>query len=165
VRWAIEQLALAPTDRVLEIGSGSGIAVALAAERLTRGCIVGIDRSALQVRRARALNHTAIVAGRAKLDRLSLEHAPDVLGERGFAKVFAVNVNAFWSTPAPSLATLRRLLQRKGRAYLVYEPPSAAKLSELGRTLPLLLQEAGFVAIECRQAAPPLERLLCVSGT
>src|SRR5688572_18911216 len=111
VRWAIEQLALAPTDRVLEIGSGSGLAVALAAERLTRGCITAIDRSALQVKQARALNRNAIAAGRARVERLSLEQAPDVFGNGGFAKVFAINVNAFWTTPTPSLACLRRLVQ------------------------------------------------------
>jgi SAM-dependent methyltransferase len=164
VRWAIDQLELAASDRVLEIGSGAGLAVALAAERLTRGCVTGIDRSALQVRKARALNGSAIAGGRARVDQLSLERAPDVLGDAAFTKVFAINVNAFWTTPRPSLTSLRRLLRRNGRAYLVYEPPSAAKLRELANTLPLLLQQAGFVAVQCRYARQPIERLICVSG-
>jgi protein-L-isoaspartate O-methyltransferase len=164
VRWAIDQLELAASDRALEIGSGSGLAVALAAERLTRGCITGIDRSALQVSKARALNDAAIAAGRASVEQLSLERAPEVLGDAAFTKVFAINVNAFWATPVPSLTSLRRLLRRNGRAYLVYEPPSAAKLRQLAKTLPLLLQQAGFVAVECRHAPGPAARLICVSG-
>lgn len=164
IRWAIEQLALTSTERVLEIGAGPGLAVALAAERLTRGSISAIDRSALQASKARALNRTAIAAGRASVAELSLERAPDILGEGRFDKVFAINVNAFWTTPGVSLASLYRLLRPSGRACLVYEPPSAAKLSELSRSLPLLLQESGFTAVECHRAPPPA-RLICVSGT
>jgi cyclopropane fatty-acyl-phospholipid synthase-like methyltransferase len=164
VRWAIDQLELAASDRVLEIGSGSGLAVALAAERLTRGCITGIDRSALQVSKARALNDSAIAAGRASVEKLSLERAPEVLGDAAFRKVFAINVNAFWAKPGPSLTSLHRLLRRNGRAYLIYEPPSAAKLRELANTLPLLLQQAGFVAVQCRHAPSPAARLICFSG-
>jgi len=46
-----------------------------------------------------------------------------------FDPVLAINVNAFWTAPATSLASLARLLRPGGRAYLVYEPPSASRLN------------------------------------
>lgn len=165
VRWAVEQLELQPTDRVLEIGSGPGLAIALVAEQLPRGNITAIDRSVLQVKKARTLNRDLIDAGKAQIEQVSVEQAPEVLGEGAYAKILAINVNAFWTTPGPSLASLRRLLAGKGRVYLVYEPPGAARLGELERTLPALLRQAGFTAVKCHRAPKPLERLLCVRAT
>lgn len=43
------------------------------------------------------------------------------------------NVNAFWTAPAPSITSARRLLRRRGRLYVIYEPPSAARLASMWR--------------------------------
>jgi hypothetical protein len=53
-------------------------------------------------------------------------------------------VNAFWTAPVPSLGALERLLQPRSTAYLVYEPPSAARLDALQRSLPAQLEAQGF---------------------
>lgn len=147
IHWAVAQLSPRPTDRILEIGCGPGHAVRLLCGYLTHGSITAIDRSALQVARARANNASCVASGRARIEQLALDTAASGLGEHAFAKVFAVNVNAFWTDPVPSFAALARLLRPRGRAYLVYEPPSAASVGRLARTLKQLASDTGF-AIE-----------------
>ncbi|MEK8108935.1 methyltransferase domain-containing protein [Micromonospora sp. M12] len=51
-RWAVETMAVAPDDQVLEIGCGRGAAVSLVADQLTTGRIVAIDRAATMVKMA-----------------------------------------------------------------------------------------------------------------
>jgi SAM-dependent methyltransferase len=161
IRWAVEQLAVRAPDHVLEIGCGSGLAVALLGPRLSRGAITAIDRSALQVARARALNEASIATGRARIESLSLTEAPAAFPE-GFDKILAINVNAFWTDPAPSVASLCALLRPGGRACLVYEPPSAAALRDLRASLPALLQAHGLVVEDVRLGASGSRRLLAV---
>jgi SAM-dependent methyltransferase len=153
IRWAVAQLELAPGERVLEIGSGPGHAVALVAERLRRGKVTGIDRSPLQVDRARARNAAAIAAGRACIERLALDEAPQALGERTFHEVFAVNLNVFWTRPAPSINSAQRLLRRGGRLYVLYEPPSAARRASLEASLPDLFEAQRARVVEVRTVA------------
>lgn len=140
---AVELLGLRPADRVLEVGCGSGQALALMAEVVTRGSVVGIDRSALQVKAARARNQAAIEGGRLKVEPLALDDAANALAER-FGKVVAVNVNAFWTEPERSLPSAERLLRAGGSLYLVYEAPSAARARDLATQLPELLLTHGF---------------------
>lgn len=152
VRWAVAQLELSASARVLEIGSGPGHALGLVSERLRRGVVTGIDRSALQVRRAREHNAAAIAAGRVRVERLTLAEAPGALGEAAFHTLFAVNVNAFWTEPVPSLASALRLLRARGRLCLVYEPPSAARVAAWRRSLPVLLERHGWAVLDVRTA-------------
>jgi protein-L-isoaspartate O-methyltransferase len=141
VRWAVDLIDVRPGDQILEIGCGPGYAVALTCERLTRGTITAIDRSAIAVAHARNRNREWIAAGRARIERTTLTDA--ALGQR-FRKVFAINVNAFWTTPAKSLPALAGLLDARGTAWLVYEPPSERGLRELRDSLPEILDENDF---------------------
>jgi protein-L-isoaspartate O-methyltransferase len=132
VAWGVELLDVRPSDHLLEIGCGAGVAVSLVCERLTRGTITAIDRSGAMVARARARNAAHVAAGVADIRQASL--ADIALGRR-FRKVLAINVNALWKAPAPNVASLVRLLHPAGTVHLVYEPPSAARLRELERRL------------------------------
>jgi SAM-dependent methyltransferase len=143
IRWAVEQLRLRSTDTVLEVGTGGGHALALVGSKLTRGNLTAIDRSAVQVKAARARNRDAIRAGRLRIERLTLDDAPTALGHR-FDKVLAVNVNAFWTAPDSSLSSLQRLLLPIGRVCLVYQPPSLARARALSKSLPDLLRDRGW---------------------
>jgi SAM-dependent methyltransferase len=142
---AVELLELRATDAVLEVGCGRGHALALMAEVVTRGRLLGIDRSLLQVKSARALNRAAIAAGRLKIEQLALDEASTSVDER-FGKVIAINVNAFWTSPERALTSAARLLRPSGTLCLFYEVPGAARARSLATTLPKLLSAHGFVA-------------------
>jgi cyclopropane fatty-acyl-phospholipid synthase-like methyltransferase len=141
VRWAVDLLAVRPADHILEIGCGPGHAVALIAKQLTRGTITAIDRSAVAVTRTRDRARDSIAAGRARVHQATLS---DAELERRFHKAFAININAFWTTPAASIAALQRVLDPRGRAWLVYEPPSESRLRGIRESLARGLETNGF---------------------
>lgn len=156
IRWAVETLAVAPDDRILEIGCGRGVAVELICERLTGGRITAIDRSATAIDAATRRNAANVAAGKAVFDTVSLEALlPD--GDR-FDPVFAINVNLFWTrSPAVELDLIRRLLAPRGVLYLFYDAPSASKAATLTETM----AEFGFTAT----ASSPSPTLLCVRAS
>jgi SAM-dependent methyltransferase len=117
-------LAPGPEDRLLEIGCGPGVAVALVCEHLAGGRITAVDRSPIAIRRAAARNAGHVAAGRAVLRTAALESLrPEDLpeGPGGFDKVFAMNVNLFWvRDPARELELIRALLKPGGALFLFY---------------------------------------------
>jgi SAM-dependent methyltransferase len=157
----VSQLSVEPSDHLLEIGCGPGHAVRLICPLLSTGTITAIDRSALQVSRARAVNARCIEDGRARIEHLALADAAAALARR-FDTVFAINVNAFWTEPAASLPALRRLTARRGHAYLFYEPPSAAGVHGLEARLQKLFPAEGFTVSNVRTEALGATRGLCL---
>lgn len=155
LRWAVEQLVIAPDARVLEIGCGTGVALGLVCERLSTGHILGIDRSASAIDRARKRNAAHIAAGRAGLWRGELN---DFTSDAGaFDTVFAVNVNVFWTDPAR--AELRRLFELTkpgGVVLLVYEAPDARKAERIANDLHEKLTEQGFLTTSSKGPSPKL---------
>jgi len=154
VRWTVQQLAVTPSEHVLEVGGGLGHAVELVASRLTRGSMTAIDRSAAMVARASAAHAALIEKGRVRIECIALETvtSPETLGRPHFDKAFAINVNAFWTSPAASLPRLRHIVRKGGRVYLTYQPPAAHIVERLRAQLPVLLEGAGFAveAVEVR---------------
>lgn len=159
LRWAVETLDVAPDDQLLEIGCGSGVAVSLICDRLVGGRITAIDRSTTAIRQAAQRNLGHISSGRAAVRLGAL--ADSQLDSERFDKIFAVNVNLFWTrTPAAELALLKRLLRPAGGVYLFYESPGAARGAELAERLPAVLVAHGFGSTTVSRAAS----LLCVTG-
>jgi SAM-dependent methyltransferase len=142
--WAVDMIAVQPNQRILEIGGGGGVAAALVCDRLTRGSLLGLDRSAKAVAAAAQRNREAVAHGTAEFRSLALEDAdPDVLGR--FDTVFAVNVNLFWVGPAQKeLGLIARMLRPAGKLWLFYEPPSAAGVARLRGRLVERLHAAGY---------------------
>jgi hypothetical protein len=118
------------------------------------------------VARARQRNHAQIAAGRARVEQYTLADADFRQGSLAtpFTKVFAVNVNAFWTAPAPSFAAARRALGADGSLFLVYEPPSAERFRSLRRQLRLLLPAHGFRVADERVRDFKKSRGVCVIG-
>jgi ubiquinone/menaquinone biosynthesis C-methylase UbiE len=161
IAWAIELMAVGPHDQLLEIGPGSGVAIAAITERLRDGTITGIDRSEKAIEAARRRNAAAIASGRVTLQAVALEDA--VFPDATFDKVLVINVNLFWVKDAAlEVALIRRVLKPGGKVYLFYEPPSKERLAELTRAVASVLKDAGFtVSTRTASGAKPLA---CVIG-
>jgi precorrin-6B methylase 2 len=144
IRWAVDLLDPAPTDHVLEIGCGPGVAALVVAERLTSGRILAIDRSATAVERTAARGRDHVTAGRLVVRRAA---ATDLAGEGlTFDKAFAINVNLFWTSTAESeLAVLRAALGGGGSLVLVYETP-AGRATEIADRVATVLVAQGFAS-------------------
>ncbi len=107
--WAVSLMDVQPSDRVLEIGFGPGIAVREIARRATHGQVVGIDRSAVMCAQAARRNAAAIRAGRVSFTVASIDDPPAF--DRPFDKTLAVNNMGMWSEPALRLKELAGLLR------------------------------------------------------
>jgi SAM-dependent methyltransferase len=138
--------------------------VELVCQTLANGTITAIDRSATMVARARERNRAQIAAGRARIEQQTLADADFSQGSLAtpFDKVFAVNVNAFWTAPTPSFAAARRALGADGTLFLVFEPPSAERLRSLRRQLRLLLPVHGLRVDDERLRDLGRKRGVCV---
>lgn len=134
IAWALDRLAPARGERVLEIGCGRGVAAGLLS---AAGCqVTGLDRSAGAIAAARESSpHAAFVC--ASLAKAELQPA-------AYDAVLAVNVNLFWLDAAADLARVRQLLTANGRLVLVYEPPSQDKIEAIVGKLATNLAAAGF---------------------
>ncbi|WP_307847460.1 class I SAM-dependent methyltransferase [Micromonospora sp. D93] len=163
-RWAVETMAVAPDDRVLEIGCGRGAAVSLVADQLTTGRIVAIDRAATMVRLATQRNLSHVEAGRAEIRRAGFESAD--LPTDHFSKIFAVNVSLFWlGDAAQQVARMRSLLAPGGRLYVFGERPTDAHATANLTAAELLLEAHGFATTTSSATRGQGRVLTCVTGT
>ena len=164
--WAVSLMDVQPSDRVLEIGFGPGIAIREIARQATRGQVRGIDRSAVMRAQAARRNAAAIRAGLVSLTVASIEDPPAFEGP--FDKVLAVNNVGMWSQPAARLKELAGLLRGDGLIAIGSQPrcpgatadTTAAAASQIVEAL----EAAGLVAIrvETLDLKPPVA---CVIGT
>lgn len=113
-RWVVSLLDVQPTDRILEVGFGPGIAVGELSRLATRGLVLGIDHSEVMVRQARRRNAAAVRAGRVDLRLGSAEALPDL--DRSLDKILAVNSMGFWPDPPTQLNELHARLLHGGRS-------------------------------------------------
>src|SRR5688572_7104460 len=118
--WVVSLLDVRPTDRVLEIGFGPGLAIAELARHITRGRVFGIDHSAVMVRQASKRNAAAIHAERVHLVHASVDRLPRF--DEPLDAILAVNSIGFWPNPIRQLNELRGLLRPGGRIALASQP-------------------------------------------
>ncbi|MDN3356183.1 class I SAM-dependent methyltransferase [Actinomadura sp. DC4] len=165
--WAVSLLDVRPTDRVLEIGFGPGVAIAAFAGRATRGHVFGVDHSQAMVRHAARRNAAAVRARRVHLTQSSVERLPD-FGDP-LDVILAVNSLGFWPDPVERLRELRRLLRPGGRIALVSQPrcPGATEdtTARAARELQDLLTQVGFAQLSVRtlDLDPPVACVLAVA--
>jgi SAM-dependent methyltransferase len=164
--WVVSLLDVRPTDRVLEIGFGPGLAIAELARHITRGRVFGIDHSAVMVRQASKRNTTAIHAQRVELLHASVDRLPRF--DEPLDAIVAVNSVGFWPNPTRQLSELRGLLRPGGRIALASQPrcpgATADTTARAARELRDQLTQAGFTEarVETLQLTPPVA---CVLAT
>jgi SAM-dependent methyltransferase len=148
---------------VLEVGGGNGVAAALMLPVLRAGAgfLMGIDRSRTATAAASARNADAVAAGTAVFVTEALAEL-DTDAHPGFDRVLAVNVNAFWTSPAlDELAVVRQALRPGGELHLVYQPPAADRRAVLRQALLAHLRAAGWTAeVDELVGEPPLLRVV-----
>ena len=165
-RWVVRLLDVRPTDRVLEIGFGPGIAVGELARRATRGVVIGVDQSEVMVRQARRRNAAAVRAGRVDLRQGSVEALPDLGGP--VDKILSVNSMGFWADPRARVGELRSKLRAGGVIAIASQPRCPGATSETSasaaREIEAALSGAGFTRtrVETLDLDPPV---VCVIGT
>lgn len=160
--WTVERLKLAPDDRVLEIGCGPGVAAALVCDRLTTGKLTAIDRSEKAIAAAEKRNQAHIDAGKAEFRVMALEDA--ALNGNRFDKVFAVNVNVFWTHPGQGLDVVRELMEEDGILYLVYHPPAGTDTAALAGKVTKALATNGFSVVDTIRADLETAAALCITA-
>jgi SAM-dependent methyltransferase len=161
--WAVDALGVRPTDRLLEVGCGHGVAVSLVCERLVGGHITAVDRSAKMIDLATRRNAQYVAAGVASFQVAPLHEAD--FGDRQFDIVFGVHVPVFVrGEPARELAIIRSRLVPGGRLYLVYQPLVAAHAEPTVERLTAVLETNGFRVADVRVEAIASGRMLCVVG-
>jgi methyltransferase family protein len=85
--FAVHQLKLTPSDRVLEIGFGGGVTLPLLMKQA--GFVGGVDRSLDMVKRAKVIFSDAVSSGRAEFRQGTVEALPFEVSS--FEKVCTVN--------------------------------------------------------------------------
>jgi SAM-dependent methyltransferase len=158
--WAAETLGVGPSDQVLEVGCGHGLAVPLVCERLARGKLTAIDRSGKMIAAGQKRNRALIAEGKVEFETVALADAD--FGRRRFSKIFAINVNLFWIDPTEELPVVRQMLRHDGALYLFYEPPSPAQMKPLAVELAHHLEAGGFAIEKTMNGQGPSARCLCV---
>ena len=160
-RWTLALLAPGAEDRAVEIGFGPGVGVRLAAARVRRGLVAGVDPSSMMVRRARWRNRRAVRRGRVDLRRGTVERLPWLDGT--FTRAWSVNTFFEWRDPAAGLAEVARVLRPGGRLALTTQARWAHDESEVQaatRDALALLASAGFDSLRVERA--PLRPLPAV---
>jgi len=118
----VDQLALRPDHRVLEIGCGHGVAATMVCERLETGRLTAVDRSPKMIEAAARRNTSYVDAGKAEFLLASLEDLD--LGDRLFDVIFAVRVGLFHREPERARALAEPWLAPGGRIRAFFDPPA-----------------------------------------
>ena len=139
--WVISELDIEPTDYVLEVGFGPGIAVQLAVATASEGFVAGVDYSRKMVTMARTRNQTALDADRIELRYGAAGDLP--YEDKTFGKAFSINSMQVWPDAAAGLRELRRVLKPSGRLVLAFTPIAGQSREKLRP----LLSHAGFKEI------------------
>ena len=168
--WTVSLLDIRPKDRVLEIGSGSGIAVQFAARCCALGLVAGIESDPMLVRRARQRNKVDITHGRVVINTGSVSALP--YPDRTFDKIFSINCVQFWPNLLRDLRELHRVLRPEGKLLIVRQlwdakirRAKAQMRDDVQQRLPQQIAMAGFDVVysEIRLMTP--SSAYCIVGS
>lgn len=145
----IALLDLKDGERVLEIGCGPGVGLAMILKAGANVSCTGLDHSALMIRMARRRNRDDVRTGRAHLviggfDKLGYAGA-------GFHKAMMINVSQFLTERIAAFRALREAMAHGGRIAVTYQPRTLGATEEAGRIeadkVAGDLSDAGFISL------------------
>jgi ubiquinone/menaquinone biosynthesis C-methylase UbiE len=139
--WAIEQLGVHPSDRILEVGCGPGVGIHILAVLASSGRVVGVDSSKEMVEQATARNAKAIQAGRVELREGSVEQLP--FADMTFDNALTINSMQVWPDALAGLREIRRVMRRGGKIALAFTRHSGQPKGGVAD----LLTSAGFSGV------------------
>jgi len=165
--WGISLLHIHPSDHVLEIGFGPGVAIQKMSELITDGRIYGIDHSALMVKKASERNKHAIGSGKVTLMLASVAELPSF--DHPIDKVIDTNSFQFWNDPVHALQDIKRRMAHHGIIAIVHQPrkPGATDqdATEAGEQFSTYLEKAHFQNIRIEKKMMKPVSTVCVLGT
>jgi ubiquinone/menaquinone biosynthesis C-methylase UbiE len=127
--WVLSRLNLDETDRVLEIGFGSGADVRRAAGLAAH--VSGIDPSSVMLNQALRRNRMAVEAGRVELRLGAMPVLP--FGRERFTKAFSINSFQFWPDKVAGLCELRRVMTPGGIVAIAVQPRNSGATDDTAR--------------------------------
>ena len=141
IEWAVRLLDIEADDQIVEIGGGNGAAAQLVLHALgPDGGLVFIDRSPIAIARATARN-----GDDPRFVAVEGDFADSQLQAGSIDKIFAINVNVFWTGDAVAeLKAIREALGPEGELLLVYDAPNPERLDEVGDRVTTSLTRAGL---------------------
>jgi SAM-dependent methyltransferase len=170
-------LEVQPSEQVLEIGFGPGVAIELLTRAAPGVRVAGIDVSKEMVEQASARNAAAIRTGAVGLRHGTVERMP--FEDGAFDLAVPINSMQVWPDVDAELREIRRVLRAGGRIALAFTPRSgqpragvtarlvsgrlpgrppggvARRLLRPGPQAPLMRLPAGSAAAAAVQAVPP----------
>ena len=165
--WALSLLKIQPTDRVLEVGFGPGVAIRRSSELATKGMVWGIDHSVVMFRQAYKRNRKAIGQGRVKLFLGTTKNVPPMVGP--IDKVFSVNVYQFWNSPEENLKELYSRMAPGGKIAVAYQPRTPGSKNsdavKAGEAIARSLEQSGFENITVEKKDMKPVQTVCALGT
>lgn len=128
---ALDQLALGPTDRTLDLGFGGGPGFALMAARTPGGVVYGIDSSTTMLKQAERRHVNLIAAQRLIVLRGDFADIP--IADAQIDAIVTVNTIYFWADPTPPLAEAMRVLAPGGRLAIAFRLPAVEQRKKFER--------------------------------
>jgi ubiquinone/menaquinone biosynthesis C-methylase UbiE len=161
--WTVSLLDIGKTSKVLEIGFGTGLAIADAAKIAMHGQIYGIDHSETMLEAAQKRNRKAVESGRAILRLGNVMALP--FEDNFFDIVYSINCIYFWEPPNQGLAEIYRVLKPEGTVAIT----ARNKDNELyvrwkPNMVRELLQSSGFVNVKTLDGLNPKHPIYCAIG-
>ena len=146
--WVLDLLEIKPSDSILEVGSGPGVGLELAASRAYNGRVVGVDPSKTMLEMAQRRNRAQIEAGRVELHLGSVEELP--FDKATFDKAMTMNSLHLWRDPVAGLKEIRRTLRKGGCIAVAITRFSYASPAKFERHL----IDAGFTEVSLHTGEP-----------
>jgi ubiquinone/menaquinone biosynthesis C-methylase UbiE len=146
--WVLDLLEIHPSDSVLEVGSGPGLGLQLAAARAHQGRVVGVDLSETMLEMARHRNQAQIDAGHVELHYGAADKLP--FDDATFDKAMTMNSLHLWPDPIVGLREINRILRPGGRIAVAFTRFSYTSADKFEGQLP----DAGFRDVSLHTCEP-----------